>query len=116
MKEKQNNIIDGVPYDKNGDPIFTKEHKKDWTILVPTMLPIHFKLLKKMLELYGFNVEVLEGNNNDVAQVGLRYVHNDICYPAILVISQLLDAVLSGKYDTHKIGLVVVQTGGGCRA
>lgn len=115
MKEKYN-MIDGVPYDKNGDPIFTKEHKKDWTILVPTMLPIHFKLLKRMLELYGYNVEVLEGNNNDVAQVGLRYVHNDICYPAILVISQLLDAVLSGKYDTHKIGLVVVQTGGGCRA
>lgn len=115
MKEKTK-IESRVLRDKNGDALFTKESKKDYTILVPTMLPIHFRLLKKMLELYGFNVEVLENSTSDVAQVGLRYVHNDICYPAILVISQLIDAVLSGKYDTHKIGLVVVQTGGGCRA
>lgn len=115
MKEKIKKI-DGVLRNKNGDAMFTKECKKDFTILVPTMLPIHFRLLKKMLEIYGYNVEVLENSTSDVAQVGLRYVHNDICYPAILVISQLIDAVLSGKYDTHKIGLVVVQTGGGCRA
>ena len=115
MKEKIK-MIDGVLRNEHGEAMFTKDCKNGYTILIPTMLPIHFRLLKKVLEVYGYNVVVLENSTSEVAQVGLRYVHNDICYPAILVISQLIDAVLSGKYDTHKLGLVVVQTGGGCRA
>ena len=75
------------------------------------MLPIHFALLKQMLKEFGYSVELLESKGMEVAQTGLKYVHNDTCYPATLVIGQLMDAVLSGKYDTHKIALVISQTG-----
>lgn len=109
-------IIDGVVYDENGDAVFTESMKKDYTLLVPTMLPIHFELLKSMLINFGYNVEVLDKRGTEVAQTGLKYVHNDTCYPATLVIGELLDAVFSGKFDTHKIALVISQTGGGCRA
>ncbi|MEG0597718.1 MAG: 2-hydroxyacyl-CoA dehydratase, partial [Oscillospiraceae bacterium] len=51
-----------------------------------------------------------------IVDEGLKYVHNDTCYPALLVIGQLIDAVKSGKYDQHKVALVITQTGGGCRA
>ena len=118
MKEKRKNykVIDGVTYDEKGDALFLPEQKSDYTLLVPTMLPIHFALLKKMLGEFGYNIELLESKGMEVAQTGLKYVHNDTCYPATLVIGQLMDAVLSGKYDTHKIALVISQTGGGCRA
>lgn len=118
MKEKkmETKIINGVTYDKYGDVIFTLENKKDYTLLVPTMLPIHFALLKKMLGNFGYKVEVLDYRGPSVAETGLKYVHNDTCYPATLVIGELMQAVLSGEYDTHKIALVISQTGGGCRA
>ena len=118
MKERKMNykVIDGVAYDDHGDALFLEENKKDYTLLVPTMLPIHFALLKQMLKEFGYSVELLESKGMEVAQTGLKYVHNDTCYPATLVIGQLMDAVLSGKYDTHKIALVISQTGGGCRA
>lgn len=118
MKERKMNykVIDGVAYDEHGDALFLEENKKDYTLLVPTMLPIHFALLKQMLKEFGYSVELLESKGMEVAQTGLKYVHNDTCYPATLVIGQLMDAVLSGKYDTHKIALVISQTGGGCRA
>ena len=118
MKEKKKNykIIDGVTYDEKGDALFLEEQKKDYTLLVPTMLPIHFALLKSMLGEFGYKIELLNSKGMEVAQTGLKYVHNDTCYPATLVIGQLMDAVLSGKYDTHKIALVISQTGGGCRA
>lgn len=118
MKERKMNykVIDGVAYDEHDDALFLEENKKDYTLLVPTMLPIHFALLKQMLKEFGYSVELLESKGMEVAQTGLKYVHNDTCYPATLVIGQLMDAVLSGKYDTHKIALVISQTGGGCRA
>ena len=118
MKEKklETKIINGVTYDKYGDVVFTLENKKDYTLLVPTMLPIHFALLKKMLGNFGYKVEVLDYRGPSVAETGLKYVHNDTCYPATLVIGELMQAVLSGEYDTHKIALVISQTGGGCRA
>lgn len=91
--------------------------KKDYTILVPTMLPMHFELIASVMRANEYNVEVLETKPTlQIAEMGLRYVHNDTCYPAILVIGQFLDAILSGKYDTHKIALIYFQTGGGCRA
>lgn len=118
MKEKRMNykVIDGVTYDDHGDAVFLEEHKKDYTLLVPTMLPIHFALLKSILGEFGYKIELLDSKGMEVAQTGLKYVHNDTCYPATLVIGQLMDAVLSGNYDTHKIALVISQTGGGCRA
>lgn len=95
---------------------FTKEMKKDYTILVPNMLPTHFKLIMSVLKTYGYKTELLETNGPDIAETGLKYTHNDTCYPAILVIGQFLSALLSGKYDTHKVALIMFQTGGGCRA
>ena len=95
---------------------FTEEMKKDYTILVPNMLPIHFKLIIAILKNYGYNIDLLETKGPHIAQTGIKHVHNDTCYPAILVIGQLIDAIESGKYDKNKIALMITQTGGGCRA
>lgn len=95
---------------------FTKEMKKDYKILVPNMLPIHFKLIMSVLKTYGYNMELLETSGDKIAETGLKYTHNDTCYPAIVVIGQFMDALLSGKYDTDKVALIMFQTGGGCRA
>ena len=97
-------------------PIFTEEMKKDYTILVPTMLPTHFKLILNVMKNYGYKMELLENEGKAVIDNGLKYVHNDTCYPAQVVIGQLIDAIESGKYDIHKIALLISQTGGGCRA
>lgn len=95
---------------------FTEEMKKDYTILVPNMLPIHFKLIISILKNYGYNLELLETKGQHIAQTGIKHVHNDTCYPAILVIGQLIDAIENGGYDKDKIALMITQTGGGCRA
>lgn len=97
-------------------PVFTEEMKKDYTILVPTMLPTHFKLILNVMKNYGYKMELLENEGKAVIDNGLKYVHNDTCYPAQVVIGQLIDAIESGKYDIHKIALLISQTGGGCRA
>ena len=90
--------------------------KKDYTILVPTMLPMHFRMIISVMKNYGYNMELLESNGPDIAATGLKYVHNDTCYPAILVIGQFIHALQSGNYDPNKVALVLFQTGGGCRA
>ncbi len=95
---------------------FTKEMKKTHTILVPNMLPMHFKLIVRILRNYGYNAELLETSGTKIKETGLKYVHNDTCYPAILIIGQFISAIQSGKYDPHKVALVLFQTGGGCRA
>ena len=95
---------------------FTEDMKEDYTILMPNMLPMHFKLLISVLKRYGYNFELLETEGPQIAETGLKYTHNDTCYPAVLVIGQFMDALLSGKYDTHKTALIMFQTGGGCRA
>lgn len=95
---------------------FTAEMKKDYTILVPNMLPIHFHLIAAVVRTHGYRIEILETNAPGIAQTGLKYTHNDTCYPAILVIGQFMEAMLSGRYDPHKTALMMFQTGGGCRA
>ncbi len=95
---------------------FTKEMKRDYTILVPTMLPIHFKLISNVLVSYGYKIDFLEATDGDIKESGLKYVHNDTCYPALLVIGQLINAINSGRYDKDKLALLITQTGGGCRA
>ncbi len=103
-------------YDKDGRLLFTKEMKEEYTILFPTMLPVHFGLIAKVFAAEGYNVEMLTTSHRGIVDEGLKYVHNDTCYPALLVIGQLIDAVKSGKYDPHKVALMITQTGGGCRA
>ena len=95
---------------------FTPEMRKDYTILIPTMLPMHFKMIAQILTRHGYKAELLENTGPEVKEYGLKYVHNDTCYPALLVIGQFLDAIESGKYDKHKVALLLTQTGGGCRA
>lgn len=95
---------------------FTKEMKKDYKILIPTMLPRHLKMLAALLNVYGYNAELLENTGKEVIETGLKYVHNDTCYPATLVVGQLISALNSGKYDINKTALFFTQTGGGCRA
>ena len=99
-----------------GRVIFTKEMKRDYTILVPNMAEIHFELLARVLRQHGYNAELLRTNGREIVDEGLKYVHNDTCYPALLVIGQLINALNSGKYDPHKTALLITQTGGGCRA
>ena len=95
---------------------FTEDMKKDYTILVPNMLPVQLKLITSIMKNYGYNMEVLETEGPQIAECGLKNVHNDTCYPALLVIGQFIDALESGKYDLNKVALMITQTGGGCRA
>ena len=103
-------------YDETGRLLFTKEMKEEYTLLMPQMLPVHFGMMKKLLECEGYKVDMLTTNHRGIVDEGLKYVHNDTCYPALLVIGQLIDAVKHGGYDPHKVGLLITQTGGGCRA
>jgi predicted nucleotide-binding protein (sugar kinase/HSP70/actin superfamily) len=103
-------------YDETGRLLFTKEMKKEYTILMPQMLPIHFGMFRKILELEGYKVDQLNNEGRAVVDEGLKYVHNDTCYPALLVIGQFIDAIKNGGYDPHKVALFITQTGGGCRA
>lgn len=95
---------------------FTEEMQKDYTVLVPNMLPMHFTLIAKVFRNFGIRAELLQTQGQHIKDTGLKYVHNDTCYPAILVIGQFIDALQSGKYDPHKTALILFQTGGGCRA
>ena len=97
-------------------PKFTPEMKKTHKILIPNMAPIHFGLLAEVLKDDGYDVEVLGASGHEVAQEGLKYVHNDTCYPALLVIGQFINALKSGRYDLDHTALLITQTGGGCRA
>ena len=103
-------------YDETGRLLFTEEMKKEYTLLMPQMLPVHFGMMRKMLECEGYQVDMLTTSHRGIVDEGLKYVHNDTCYPALLVIGQLLDAVKNGGYDPHKVALLITQTGGGCRA
>ncbi|MDU5106052.1 2-hydroxyacyl-CoA dehydratase [Clostridium sp.] len=100
----------------NSYKVFTKEMKKNYKILAPNMLPIHFKLMNKILKDHGFDIEFLEDDVSSVIEEGLKYSNNDICYPAMIVIGQFISALKSGKYDVNKTALLMTQTGGGCRA
>lgn len=95
---------------------FTPQMKATHTILVPMMLPIHFTMLCEIFRQEGYKVELLQTNHRGIVEEGLKSVHNDTCYPALLVIGQMMDALKSGKYDLGKTALLITQTGGGCRA
>ena len=97
-------------------PIFTEDMKKTHTILIPNMAPVQFRILAAAMEYKGYKVELLGNCGSQVSELGLKYVHNDTCYPALLVIGQFLDALESGKYDLDHTALIITQTGGGCRA
>ena len=105
-----------VKEDKMSNAVFTPEMKDTHTILIPDMLPVHFRLIASILDQYGYKTELLRNDGRSVVDEGLKHVHNDTCYPALLVIGQFMDALKSGKYDPNKVALLISQTGGGCRA
>ena len=88
-------------YNEQGRLLFTEEMRKEYTILIPMMLPIHFTFLEKIFNNHGYKVELLKTTGRQIVDEGLKNVHNDTCYPALLVIGQMLDALKSGKYDLH---------------
>ena len=103
-----NYTIDKVP--------FTKEMKKEYTILCPQMAPIHFELLEAAMQSLGYKLKLLRECTEKTVETGLRYVNNDACYPSILTTGQMIEALESGEYDPNKTALIMSQTGGGCRA
>ena len=95
---------------------FTKEMKETYTILCPQMSPIHFSLIEPAFQEAGYKLEVLKNDNKHAVDMGLKYVNNDACYPSLMVVGQIMEAILSGKYDTDHLAVIISQTGGGCRA
>ena len=95
---------------------FTKEMRKDYTILCPQMSPVHFELLEPAFRAAGYNIDVLPNDNKQAVDMGLKYVNNDACDPSLIVVGQIMDALLSGKYDLNHTAVIITQTGGGCRA
>ena len=95
---------------------FTEEMRRDYTILCPQMSPIHFDILEPAFNACGYHFEVLSNDNRHAVDVGLKFVNNDACYPSLMVVGQIMDALLSGKYDLDKTAVIMTQTGGGCRA
>ncbi|BCB69200.1 acyl-CoA dehydratase activase-related protein [Bifidobacterium longum] len=95
---------------------FVKDMKKDYTIVAPQMSPIHFSLVESVIRSGGYKFDILKHASREDVETGLKYVNNDACYPAIMVIGQLIDAILEGKYDPDKVCLAITQTGGMCRA
>ena len=97
--------------------LFTKDMKKEgYTILCPQMSPLHFELIEPAIRSEGYNLVVLDNDNRSAIDTGLQYVNNDSCYPSIIVVGQVMEALLSGKYDLEKTAVIMSQTGGGCRA
>lgn len=108
--------MSNLKYAKDGRLLFTKEMKREYKLLIPNMLPIHFELLKNILINEGYDCDLLTGSGQNIVRQGLEHVHNDTCYPCLLVVGQFIDALKSGKYDPDKTALFITQTGGGCRA
>ncbi len=95
---------------------FTEDMRKNYTIICPQMSPIHFEILEPAFNACGYHFVVLDNDNRHSVDVGLKYVNNDACYPSLLVVGQIMEALLSGKYDLNRTAIIMTQTGGGCRA
>ncbi len=115
VKEKQKKERKIVPA-KYKRVVFTEEMRKNYTILCPQMSPIHFEMIKPAFAVSGYNLVVLNNDGKAAVDMGLRYVNNDACYPSMMVVGQIMDAILSGKYDLTRTAVIISQTGGGCRA
>ena len=97
--------------------VFTEEMREaGYEILAPQMSPIHFRFLTPLFASAGLKVRVLEHTTRASMEVGLKYVNNDSCYPAIVVIGQLLEEFISGRADPDRTAVGITQTGGMCRA
>ncbi len=95
---------------------FTEEMRKNYTIICPQLSPIHFDIVGPAMAAAGYNLVVLNNDNRNAIDTGLKYVNNDACYPSLIVVGQLMAALESGEYDLNRVALIITQTGGGCRA
>ena len=110
-----------ISFDRKDDTYRRSEfsadmYREQYTILAPQMSPIHFDFLEPVFRKYGFHVEVLDNDNRTAIDTGLKFVNNDACFPSITVVGQIMEAVLSGRYDTDRLAIIMTQTGGCCRA
>ncbi len=105
-----------LEYDNNGRIIFTEAMRKEYTILIPQMAPFHFEYLVDALNTEGYKTELLRKTEYSLIHEGMKYSHNDVCIPAMLVIGQFIDAVKKKELNDEKVALIITQTGGGCRA
>jgi len=112
-QKKEKRKIASSAYERT---VFTKEMRKEYTILCPQMSPLHFDIFKEAFAAEGYNFEVIDVDDKVAVNIGLKYVNNDACYPSLIVVGQIMGALMSGKYDTNKVAVVITQTGGGCRA
>jgi len=117
MQERERkNIIPRKLYDNPQRVIFTEKMREEYTILSPQMAPLQFELVEEAVRLEGYNLEILPDMETGVIEEGLQHVHNDACYPSILVVGQIMAALKSGRYDLSRTAVIMSQTGGGCRA
>ncbi|MBO4265645.1 MAG: 2-hydroxyacyl-CoA dehydratase [Lachnospiraceae bacterium] len=113
-RRKEQRVIRSAAYNR---VLYTEQMYNDrYTILCPQMSPIHFDLLQSAFTAEGYNLVVLNNSNRAAIDMGLQFVNNDACYPSLIVVGQIMDAILSGKYDTEHLAVIMSQTGGGCRA
>ena len=115
-REKNPVAHEMVPTDHKRVLFTEKMREEGYTIIAPQLSPIHFDILAPAFRSCGYNVVVLDNDNKAAVDAGLKYVNNDACYPSLIVVGQMLDAVESGKYDTDRLAIIMTQTGGGCRA
>lgn len=115
-ERKRQNRAPKKPLPKKPRVVFTKEMRKNHTLLCPQMSPIHFELMREAFNSSGYNLEVMPAMDRESIDTGLKYVNNDACYPSLIVVGQLLNALNSGKYDINNVSVLISQTGGGCRA
>ncbi|MBQ4071002.1 MAG: 2-hydroxyacyl-CoA dehydratase [Clostridia bacterium] len=117
MKKRENNCIGATSDFSYRRTEFTDEMRREgYTILAPQMSPIHFDILEPVFKKHGYNVCILDNDDRRAIDVGLRVVNNDACYPSIVAVGQIMEAVLSGRFDTDKLAIIMSQTGGCCRA
>ena len=117
LKERERNGSQNNPVDTSYSfPVFEKGMKHTHTILAPQMSPIHFELIQEAARSCGYRIVVLPAMDKTAVEEGLKYVNHDACYPAIIMIGQLVQALKSGKYDINHTSVIITQSGGGCRA
>lgn len=116
LERERKHIHPKKQYDNPQRVIFTEKMRKEYTILSPQMAPIHFHLVEEAARLEGYKIEILPDVEIGVVEEGLKHVHNDACYPSILVVGQIMAALKSGRYDLNRTAVIMSQTGGGCRA
>ena len=116
QRKEQDQVATPKPFVYERTQFTSKMYQEGYTILAPQMSPIHFNILEPIFRKYGYNLKVLSNDNREAIDMGLKYVNNDACFPSIIVVGQIMDAVLSGKYDTDKLAIMMTQTGGCCRA